>query len=77
MQGENWREREDGYKPLVDTGRELLPLENHPKDLDFSKTVSGTSYVVRSRFNPSARETLLGIVIRWFTNDTDVSEKTL
>jgi hypothetical protein len=57
-----YHEYERGYKPLVDTGRKPLPLTRYPNDLDFSKTVGGTEYIVTSRFAKSKGECLLGIV---------------
>ena len=77
MLGSNWRDYEAVHKPLVDTGREPLPLEKYPKDLDFSTTIGGTTYMVNSRFSKNTKETLLDIIIRWFQNDTDISEQSL
>ena len=64
MNNNDWQEYARNYKPLVDTGREPLPLSKYPDDLDFSKTVGGTIYVVKSRFNPQANESLLRIILR-------------
>ena len=75
MQSNDWREYKKSNKSLVDTGRERLHLEKYPKDLDFSKTIGGTTYTVKSHFNPNADETLLGIVLRWMDSDTDVSKQ--
>jgi hypothetical protein len=74
MNEDNWRDYADNYKPLVNTGRKPLPLSKCPKDLDFSKTVGSTTYVVKSRFNPQANESLLDIVLRWMDSGTDISE---
>jgi hypothetical protein len=74
MQNNNWREYADNYKPLVDTGRKPLPLEKYPKSLDFSTTIGGTSYTVKSHFNPQANESLLCIILRWVENNTNISE---
>jgi len=65
---------EDNYKPLIDTGRELLPLSKYPKDLDFCRTIGNTTYTVKSHFNTNANETLLRIVLRWLDTGADVSE---
>ena len=45
MQNRNWREYSDSYKPLVDTGREEIELKKYPNDLDFHKTMGGTTYL--------------------------------
>ena len=74
MQDNNWREYADGYKSLVNTGREPLPLSKHPKGLDFSKTIGNTTYTVKSHFNRDANESLLGIVLRWMDDGTDIAE---
>jgi len=75
MQIDDYREPPKNYKPLIDIGRERLHLEKYPKDLDFSKAIGGTTYTVKSHFNPSANETLLRIVLRWLDSDTDISEQ--
>jgi hypothetical protein len=64
MNANNWHEIADRYRPLVDTGRKRIELKKYPEDLDFTKTVGGTTYVVKSHFNPQARESLLRIVCR-------------
>jgi len=69
MKNNNRREYANRYKPLIDTNREPLPLEKHPKALDFSKAIGGTIYTVKSRFNRNANESLLAIVMRWIDND--------
>jgi len=71
----NWREYADNHKPLVYTDRQPLPLSKHPKDLDFSKIVGNTTYTVKSHFNSNANESLLGIVLRWLDDGTDISEQ--
>ena len=73
MQEHNWHEHSSKYKSLVDTGREPLPLSKHPKGLDFSKTIGNTTYTVKSHFNRDASESLLGIVLRWMDDGTDIS----
>ena len=70
----DWRDYPDSYKPLVDTGRETIPLHKYPNDLDFSKTIGGTTYVVKSHFSPQANESILRIVLRWIDSNTNVSE---
>ena len=74
MNSNNWREHAASYKPLVETGRKMIPLEKYPKNLDFTKTVGGTTYVVKSHFNPNAGESMLRIILRWIDNGTDISE---
>ena len=74
MQDNIWHEHSSNYKPLIDTGREPLPLSKHPKGLDFSKTIGNTTYTVKSHFNRNANESLLGIVLRRMDNGTDISE---
>ena len=74
---DDWREYSKNYKPLIDTERKLTPLEKHPKDLDFSKTIGNTTYVVKSHFNKNAGECLVGIVLRWIDNDTNISNLSL
>jgi len=69
---DDWREHSRTYKPLIDTGRRLTPLEKYPKDLDFSKTIGNTTYVVRSHFNKGGNECILGIIMRWIENDTEI-----
>ena len=56
---DDWREYSETYKPLIDTRRKLTPLEKYPKDLDFSKTIGNTTYVVKSHFNKNAEECIL------------------
>ena len=75
MQGNNWREYADKHKPLIDTGRAPLPLAKYPSGLDFEKTIGGTTYTVKSHFNPNASESMLRIVLRWLDSDANVSEK--
>ena len=69
----------DEYKksrrPMIDTGREMIELKKHPDDLDFNRTVGGTTYIVSSRFDKNASESLLDIVLRWMDAGTDVSRK--
>ena len=69
----NWEEHARNYKPIVETGRKPIPLLRYPKDLDFSKDIGYTKYVVKSRFDKNANECLLGIVLRWVHDNTDVS----
>jgi hypothetical protein len=61
----NWRDYTASYKPLIDTGRKPIPLMKYPDNLDFSKTIGGTTYEVRSHFHKDTNESLLGIVLRW------------
>jgi len=60
-------------KPIIETGRKLIPLVKYPDDLDFSKTIGGTTYTVNSHFNSDADECLLGIVSRWVDDGTNIS----
>ena len=64
MQNDDWHEYAASYKPLIDTNRTRLPLSKYPKNLDFTKTIGGTTYLVKSHFNPSANESLLRIIMR-------------
>lgn len=77
MPTDSWKEHAVSYKPLVDTGRERLPLEKNPRDLDFTKTLGGTTYTIKSHFNPQAHESILRIILRWMDNGTDVSASSL
>ncbi len=78
MQGKaNWREYARSQKPLVDTGRKLIAVKKYPDDLDFTKTVGGTTYIVKSHFNPQANESLLRIVLRQMDNGAELSESSL
>jgi len=70
----DWQEYARNYKPLVDTGREPLPLSKYPDDLDFSKNIGGTTYVVKSHFNPQANESLLRIILRMMDSGTESLE---
>ena len=63
--------------PLINSGRKKIPLVKYPDDLDFSKAIGGTTYTVKSHFDPDADECLFGIVSRWIDNETDVSDLTL
>ena len=74
MSNTDWQEHARNYKPLVDTGREPLPLSKYPDDLDFSKTIGGTTYVVKSHFNPQANESLLRIILRMMDSGTEMFE---
>ena len=47
---------------LINSGRKKIPLVKIPDDLDFSKAFGGTTYTVRSHFDPVADECLFGIV---------------
>lgn len=77
MRNNDWKEHAAAYRPLVDTGRERLPVEKTPKDLDFTKTVGGTTYTVKSHFDPQAHESMLCIILRWMENSTDISASSL
>jgi hypothetical protein len=61
-------------KRLIDTGRKPLPLVRFPTDLDFSKTIGGTTYTVRSHFNRDAGECLFAKVNRLMLGDPDLRE---
>ena len=69
----NWEEHAKNYKPIIDAGRKSIPLLKHPKDLDFTKSIGNTEYIVKSKFDKNANECLIGIVLRWVNNNTDVS----
>ena len=56
-------------EPIIDIGREPIPLLKCPADLDFVKTIGGTTYTVRSHFNPNADECLLQTVNRMMFGD--------
>lgn len=64
MQNRNWREYSESYKPLVDTGREEIELKKYPNDLDFHKTMGGTTYIVQSHFEKDAPECIAVKVAR-------------
>ena len=74
MNNTDWQEYARNYKPLVDTGRKPLPLSKYPDDLDFSKNIGGTTYVVKSQFNPQANESLLRIILRMMDRGTNPLE---
>ena len=74
MQSNNWREHAASVKPLIETGREWLPLVKYPRDLGFTKTIGGTTYAVNSHFSQNASESMLRIILRWIDNGTDVAE---
>lgn len=74
MQNDTWWRRAEVYKPLIDTNRTAIPLMKHPQDLDFSKTVGYTTYVVKSHFNPQGNESLLIKVSRLMGNRKDSDE---
>ena len=63
-------------EPIIDTGREPLPLERMPADLDFVKVIGGTTYTVRSHFNPDAEEDLLQIICRLMYGDPNLRRNT-
>ena len=67
-----WHEYAKSYKSLISTGRRPIPLKKYPKDLDFSKTIGNTTYVVKSHFNKSSNECALGIIMRWIENGTNI-----
>lgn len=77
MPSDSWKEHAAAYKPLMDTGRERLPLEKNPQDLDFIRTVGGTTYTVKSHFDPQAHESMLRIILRWMDKGTDMSVSSL
>lgn len=64
MQKNHWRDYASNCKPLVDAGRKPIPLKKYPEDLDFSKTIAGTEYVVCSHFNKDADECMVAKVSR-------------
>ncbi|MCL2856726.1 MAG: transposon-encoded TnpW family protein [Oscillospiraceae bacterium] len=72
---DNLSHYENSHKPLIDTGREPLVLSKYPKDLDFTKIIGGTTYTVKSHFNPNANESMLRIILRWLDSGADVSEQ--
>jgi len=74
MQSNNWREHAASFKPLVNTGRKMMELKKYPEDLDFSKTIGGTTYVVKSHFNPQASESMFRTILRWMDNNANISE---
>lgn len=74
MQSNNWKDNANNRKSLVDTGRKPIPLVKYPQDLDFTKTVGSTTYVVKSHFNPNADECLLAKVSRLFSDSKNLSE---
>ena len=59
------------YEPIIETGREPLPLYRFPADLDFVKTIGGTTYTVRSRFDQNADECLFGKINRLLFGDPE------
>jgi len=60
---------ERAYVPLIDTGRKPIPLERFPKDLNFTETIGGTTYTVRSFFNPNAEESIIATICRMVMGD--------
>ena len=52
----------------------MIELKKYPDDLDFTKTVGGTTYIIKSHFNPQATECLLRIVLRRMDNGAELSE---
>lgn len=73
MQDNNWKNYAGSQKPAIDTGRKKIPLTKYPQDLDFVKTIGGTTYVVKSHFNPNADECLLAKVSRLFYDNKNLS----
>ncbi len=55
----------------------MIAVKKYPDDLDFTKTVGGTTYIVKSHFNPQATESLLRIVLRRMDNGAELSESSL
>ncbi len=74
MRSNNWREYARSHRPIVHTGRKMIELKKYPDDLDFTKTVGGTTYIIKSHFNPQATECLLRIVLRRMDNGAELSE---
>ena len=62
------------YKPIIETGRKALPLSKFPQDLDFSKTIGGTTYIVKSHFNKDARECLFAKTLRLLFGDPNLRD---
>ncbi len=58
--------------PLIETGRKNYPLAWFPEGLDFTKTIGGTTYSVRSYFNPKAGECLYAKVNRLILGDPNL-----
>ncbi len=59
------------YRPLVNTGRKAIPLKKYPDNLDFTKSVGGTTYIIKSHFKPQGRETMFCIVSRRMDNNAE------
>jgi hypothetical protein len=70
----DYRDYSNSYKPLVETGRKMIPLMKRPEDLDFTMPIGGTTYTVKSQFDKNANESMLRIVLRWLANSTDIYE---
>ena len=58
----------------VRAGRKRIPIERHPADLDFIKTVNGTTYTVKSHFNTDAAECLFVKVCRLLKDSKNLDE---
>ena len=70
----NYHDFADEYKPLVDTGRKYCQLQKYPDGLDFSKSIGGTTYIVKSYFNQNAGECLLVKIHRLLDGNSNFSE---
>ena len=59
----------------VQLQRERIAIEKHPAGLDFTKTVNGTTYTVKSHFNSTAAECLFVKVCRLLKENKNLSEQ--
>ncbi|MDL2273756.1 transposon-encoded TnpW family protein [Oscillospiraceae bacterium OttesenSCG-928-G22] len=60
----NWRDYAKSRELPIETGRKLTELEKYPADLDFSKTIGGTTYEVNSHFSKDSAECMVAKVAR-------------
>ena len=54
--------------------RKRIHIEKRPQDLDFTKTVNGTTYTVKSHFNTDAAECLFVKVCRLLKDSNNLDE---
>ena len=54
--------------------RKRIAVERYPQNLDFTKTINGTTYAVKSHFHKDAAECLLAKICRLLNDNTNLAE---
>lgn len=74
MQNKIHEETVAHHQALIVTGRKPIPLMKHPQDLDFSKKIGNTTYVVKSHFERDSKEYVVAKISRLYRGNKNLSE---